>query len=73
LDIGLTNATTGHRVFGVLKGAVDGGLNVPHTENKFPGFFKGDDETTYDAAVHRDRILGVHIDNYMGSCADRKK
>lgn len=30
LDVGLARTTTGARVFGVLKGAVDGGLDVPH-------------------------------------------
>ena len=30
LDIGLVRVTTGHRVFAVLKGAVDGGLDIPH-------------------------------------------
>ena len=30
LDIGLARTTTGARVFGALKGAVDGGLSIPH-------------------------------------------
>ena len=30
LDVGLARTTTGARVFGALKGAVDGGLNIPH-------------------------------------------
>uniref|UniRef100_UPI00398EFC4B large ribosomal subunit protein uL18B-like n=1 Tax=Pristiophorus japonicus TaxID=55135 RepID=UPI00398EFC4B len=30
LDAGLTRTTTGNRVFGALKGAVDGGLSIPH-------------------------------------------
>ena len=30
LDVGLTRTTTGNRVFAVMKGAVDGGLEVPH-------------------------------------------
>ena len=30
LDVGLARTTTGARVFGVLKGAVDGGLDIPH-------------------------------------------
>lgn len=30
LDAGLTRTTTGNKVFGVLKGAVDGGLSIPH-------------------------------------------
>ena len=30
LDVGLTRTTTGNRVFAVMKGAIDGGLEVPH-------------------------------------------
>jgi large subunit ribosomal protein L5e len=30
LDVGLVRTTTGNRVFGVLKGATDGGLDIPH-------------------------------------------
>merc|ERR1719507_2755951 len=26
----------GHRMWGALKGAVDGGLHIPHTQKKFP-------------------------------------
>ena len=38
LDVGLIRTTTGSRIFGVLKGAVDGGLNIPHSERRFPGY-----------------------------------
>lgn len=30
LDVGLYRTTTGARIFGALKGAVDGGLDIPH-------------------------------------------
>ena len=30
LDVGLTRTTTGNRVFAVLKGALDGGMDIPH-------------------------------------------
>ena len=30
LDVGLARTTTGARVFGAMKGAVDGGLEIPH-------------------------------------------
>lgn len=66
LDIGLVATTTGNRVFGALKGAVDGGLNIPHNTKRFPGFSKDADKNeTYDAEMHRERIFGVHVDNYM--------
>lgn len=67
LDIGLRKPTVGNRVFGVMKGATDGGLNIPHSVKKFPGFVKGETKKAnqYNAEVHRDRIYGVHIDEYM--------
>ena len=67
LDIGITKPTVGNRVFAVLKGACDGGLNIPHSVNKFPGFTKGatKDKNVYNAEVHRARIFGAHIDEYM--------
>merc|ERR1712084_74011 len=67
LDIGTTKATTGNRVFGVLKGACDGGLHVPHSVRKYPGYFKeeGSKKGVYTAEVHKDRIFGCHIDEYM--------
>ena len=37
LDVGIKSTTTGARVFAALKGAVDGGLNVPHSEKRFVG------------------------------------
>jgi large subunit ribosomal protein L5e len=38
LDVGLVRTTTGNRVFGAMKGACDGGLNIPHEQKRFPGF-----------------------------------
>jgi len=38
LDVGLVRTTTGNRVFGAMKGACDGGLNIPHDSKRFPGF-----------------------------------
>lgn len=67
LDIGLVRTTTGNRVFGALKGAIDGGLHIPHSNKRFPGFAKGEDgaENKYDAEAHRKRIFGVHVADYM--------
>ncbi len=49
LDLGLSQATHGGRIFAALKGAVDAGLLIPHEPEIFP-----EDE----------RILGKHIDRY---------
>ncbi|XP_051118347.1 60S ribosomal protein L5-like [Andrographis paniculata] len=65
LDVGLVRTTTGNRVFGALKGALDGGLDVPHNEKRFAGFSK--DSKQLDAEVHRKYIYGGHISSYMTS------
>ncbi|CAM6018882.1 unnamed protein product [Sphagnum balticum] len=39
LDVGLVRTTTGNRVFSTLKGALDGGLDIPHSEKWFAGEF----------------------------------
>jgi len=81
LDVGIQATTTGARVFAVMKGACDGGLNVPHKTKRFPGFVKAettivenkrgkatDKEKTqakFDASVLRDRIFGKHVTDYM--------
>jgi large subunit ribosomal protein L5e len=38
LDVGLVRTTTGNRVFGAMKGAVDGGIHIPHNTKRFPGY-----------------------------------
>merc|ERR1711879_101629 len=52
---------------GAMKGACDGGLHIPHSVKKFPGFSKTEENKKgeYVAEVHKDRILGCHIDEYM--------
>ena len=37
LDVGLRRTTTGARVFGVMKGAIDGGLLIPHSTSRIAG------------------------------------
>jgi len=65
LDTGLNRTSTGARVFGALKGAVDGGLDIPHSTKRFPGF---DDESgELNAEVHRNHIFGKNIGSYMDS------
>ena len=57
LDIGLKSTTKGARIFAVLKGAVDGGLNVPHSDVILPA-----DE----------RIRGEHVAAYAESLSDEE-
>jgi len=63
LDVGCKATTTGCRVFGALKGAADGGLDIPHSNKRFPGYDR--DSKEYDADVHRERIFGGHVGEYM--------
>jgi large subunit ribosomal protein L5e len=82
LDVGLVRTTTGNRVFGAMKGACDGGLHVPHSEKRFPGFKiikqeavtnkrgkkveaeESGKKTEYKPEVHKDHIMGGHVQTY---------
>ena len=68
LDVGLQRTSTGARIFGVMKGASDGGLYIPHSENRFPGY---DAETKQlDAEALRKYIFAGHVAEYMETLAD---
>jgi large subunit ribosomal protein L18 len=58
LDIGLNRATPGARVFAALKGALEGGLDIPHGEEILPD----------DA-----RVKGAHIVAYNKNSGDLVK
>jgi large subunit ribosomal protein L18 len=58
LDIGLAASTPGSRVFAALRGMVEAGLNVPHSEEILP-----DD----------DRINGAHIDEAVANAIETTK
>lgn len=68
LDVGLARTSTGARVFGAMKGASDGGILVPHSENRFPGFDMESEEL--DAETLRKYIYGGHVAEYMETLAD---
>lgn len=63
LDVGLARTTTGAKIFGAMKGAADGGLDIPHSEKRFPGYDKEAGE--FSAEVHRNHIFGQHVAQYM--------
>jgi large subunit ribosomal protein L5e len=71
--VGILMTTTGAKIFGCLKGAADAGLFIPHNEKRFPGFSCEDKKEKYDAKIHRDRIMGAHIDKYMKLLKDKSK
>lgn len=68
LDVGMIRTIPGARIFGVLKGAVDGGLHIPHTPRRFPGYVDPEErgaDYQYDASAHLERILGTHVVEFM--------
>jgi large subunit ribosomal protein L5e len=68
LDVGIKNTTTGARIFGALKGASDGGLDIPHNHKRFPGYSK--DSKSFDASAHVAHIMGQHVIDYMEEMED---
>merc|ERR1712093_865232 len=59
LDVGLARTTTGARIFAVMKGACDGGLDVYDAETK-----------SFDASVLRKYLFGGNIAEYMEQLQD---
>jgi len=68
LDVGLARTTTGSRVFAALKGASDGGIYVPHSESRFPGYDKETKEL--DTETLRKYIFAGHVKEYMEALKD---
>jgi len=68
LDIGLARTTTGGKIFSVLKGAIDGGILVPHGVNRFAGY--DTEKKALDAKILRKYIFGGHVSEYMALLQD---
>jgi len=64
LDAGLHRTTTGAKVFSVLKGVADGGVEIPHGVSRFVGYNK--EESKLNAEILRKYIFGGHVGDYMG-------
>merc|ERR1712037_722263 len=62
LDVGLARTSTGDKVFAAMKGAVDGGLDIPHSEKRFPGYDAEAKELNAD--VHRGHLIEEDEDAY---------
>ena len=65
LDVGLRRTSTGSRIFGAMKGASDGGLHIPHSDKRFPGY--DSENKSLDAEVLKKYIYGGHVAEYMES------
>jgi len=68
LDVGLKRTSTGSKVFAALKGASDGGIFIPHGENRFPGYDA--ESKTLDTEVLRKYIYGGHVTEFMRILAE---
>ena len=69
LDLGLARATNGNRVFAAVKGAVDGGLHIPHSEKVFPA---NKDKASKKNAL-RERIFGNHVQTWLEDFRKNKR
>jgi len=63
LDVGLARTTTGSRIFAALKGALDGGLDIPHKPKRFPA--NKQQPNKFDPKTLRKYIYGQHVAEYM--------
>jgi large subunit ribosomal protein L5e len=70
LDVGLTRTTTGNRLFAALKGACDGGIEIPHSDTRFIGFNK--EESKVDGVLLRKHLFGGHVADYMRKLSEEK-
>lgn len=61
LDVGIARTSTGARCFAVMKGAIDGGLTIPHDLKRMPG---GAEEKKFSKY-----IFGQHVADYMKKLA----
>jgi len=68
LDVGLHRTSTGARIFGAMKGASDGGIFIPHSENRFPGYDMESKEL--DSDTLRKYLVAGHVAEYMETLAD---
>jgi len=65
LDVGLNRTTTGAKIFAAMKGAADGGIEIPHSKEmkQFPGY--NSTSGKFDSRVLRKYIFGGHVSEYM--------
>jgi len=63
LDTGLARTSTGSKIFAVLKGAVDGGLEIPHKPKRFAGY--NGETRKFDPKILRKHIFGGHVADFM--------
>jgi len=68
LDVGIKRTTRGAKVFAAMKGASDGGLDIPHNHKRFPGY--DPDTKAFDPEDLKDHIFGGHVGQFMEMMAE---
>jgi large subunit ribosomal protein L5e len=68
LDTGLKRTSTGSKVFATLKGAVDGGIDIPHSVSRYVGY--DTEAKKLKADVLRKHIFGAHVADHMRQLKD---
>jgi large subunit ribosomal protein L5e len=63
LDVGLRRTTTGARVFAAMKGAADGGIEIPHSDRRLVGYDA--EEKKFKPEVLRKHLFAGHVADYM--------
>jgi large subunit ribosomal protein L5e len=71
LDVGLARTSTGAKLFSVLKGATDGGIEVPHGESRFVGY--DHEASELKSETLRKYLFGGHVADYMRLLADENE
>lgn len=69
LDVGLKRPTSGARVFAVLKGVADAGVNIPYSPRRFFGF--NEKTKKLDTTKLTNRIRGVGLAKYAVEQKDK--
>lgn len=68
LDIGLKRPTTGSKIFAVLKGVADAGVNIPYSPKRLFGF--DNKSKKLDSTKLANRIRGVDLSKYVATKKD---
>jgi large subunit ribosomal protein L5e len=70
LDVGIVSTTLGARVFAAMKGASDGGIDVPHSIKCLIGYDAKSKK--HNAGEFTQRVLGEHVMLYMTDLRDHE-
>ena len=70
VDIGLNTPTKGSRIFAALKGAIDNGLNTPHSENMFPDEKRINGEKIQEYINLKDKLSSHQFSKYFKNKSD---